>query len=278
MTGRRLVSLPFADHCEPLIENAEECKEIFSALNHMLRLEKLKYIEIRLRTAELPTASNMQEGSRFCIHVLNLGPTLADIFRGFQKDSTQRKIRRAEREGVLYEAGTSQALLNEFYRLSVLTRRRHKLPPQPVEWFRNLVACQGDRLQIHAAFKDGQAIASILTLRHGHALVYKYGCSDAKFHSLGAMPLLFWKAIQEAKEQGLQEFDLGRSDFENGGLITFKQRFGATPSTLTYRRCQAHGRKNLAEGREMKIAKRVMAFLPQGLLTTAGRLLYKHVG
>lgn len=278
LTGRRLVSLPFADHCEPLIERSEECEEIVDALSRQIGSEKLKYVEIRPRSADRRFESGMQESSQFCFHVLDLQLTLPDIFRRFQKDSTQRKIRRAERESLRYEAGRSPELLKEFYRLSVLTRRRHKLPPQPIEWFRNLIACLGDRLRIHVAFKDGQAIASILTLRYARTLVYKYGCSDANFHKLGAMPLLFWKAIQEAKEQGLREFDLGRTDSDNAGLLAFKGHLGATASSLTYLRSPAPRRWCLTEGQGMRMALRVMSHLPGGLFSTAGRLLYKHVG
>jgi Acetyltransferase (GNAT) domain len=278
LTGRRLVSLPFADHCEPLIERPEEYEEIFDAISRRICSEKLKYVEIRPRSAHLRLESGLQQSNQFCFHVLDLQPTLPDLFRGFQKDSTQRKIRRAEREGLQYEAGRSPTLLKAFYCLSLLTRRRHRLPPQPIEWFRNLIACLGDRLRIHAAFKDGQAIASILTLRYARTLVYKYGCSDANFHKLGAMPFLFWKAIQEAKEQGLQEFDLGRTDSDNAGLIAFKGHLGATASSLTYLRSPAPRRWSLTEGQGMRIALRVIGHLPGGLLSTAGRLLYKHVG
>ena len=65
-------------------------------------------------------------------------------------------------------------------------------------------------------------------------LVYKYGVSDERFHRLGAMPLLLWKAMLDAKDRGLSLFDLGRTDADNSGLATFKERLGATRSTLTY--------------------------------------------
>jgi len=278
LTGRRLVSLPFADHCEPLVETSEQREAILESLQSALAREGLKYVEIRPLKAGSPVGSNMEESGSFCFHTLDLRPSLPDLFRGFQKDSTQRKIRRAEREGLLYQSGRSTALLKEFYRLSVLTRRRHRLPPQPIEWFQNLIACLGDRLAIHVAFRQERAIASILTLRCGHRLVYKYGCSDADYHNLGAMPFLFWKAIQQAKDRGLQELDLGRSDSDNPGLITFKGHLGATQSQLVYHRCYAANRRNSSAGFGVSLAKRVIGHLPGNLLTTAGRLLYKHVG
>lgn len=278
LTGRRLVSLPFADHCEPLVENSRESEEILGSLQAALEEDNLKYVEIRPRDSALRAELEMDRSDSYCFHALDLRPSLADLFRGFQKDSTQRKIRRAQREGLRYEMGRSSALLNEFYRLCCLTRRRHNVPPQPLQWFRNLISSFGDRIAIHAAFKGQRAIASILTLRYGRTLVYKYGCSDAQFHNLGGMPLLFWTAIQHAKEYGLQEFDLGRSDSDNQGLIAFKRHLGAVQSTLVYRRRYATRHRPVAAARGRAIAQRVIGHLPDVLLTAAGRLLYKHVG
>ncbi|PYU24528.1 MAG: hypothetical protein DMG32_13745 [Acidobacteria bacterium] len=279
LTGRRMVSLPFADHCEPLSERAEDSREIFGFLRQTLKAENWKYIEIRPRTSGLLLEiSSKEKGDSFCFHLLDLHPSLDTLFGGLQKSSIQRMIRRAEREGLSCENGRSEALLGKFYRLMLKTRRRHKLPPQPISWFRNLIACLGDRLNIRVTSKNGEAIAGILTLSHRSTLVYKYGCSDARYHHWGSVPFLLWNAIREAKESGLQEFDLGRSDLGNSGLIHFKDRWGAKASLLEYVRFSAPGFAHGSEDRGLQVAKHVFACLPDGLLTTAGKLLYRHIG
>ena len=165
-----------------------------------------------------------------------------------------------------------------FYRLLLLTRRRQKLPAQPLEWFRNLIDCLGESLTIRLALKGGQPIASILTLRYKDVLVYKYGCSDARYNRLGGTQLLFWWTIQEAKRDGIREFDLGRSDLDNLGLAIFKDRWSATRSTLTYWRYPARVPGNLKLPRTKQVAERILAHMPDGLLIAAGRLLYRHMG
>ena len=85
------------------------------------------------------------------------------------------------------------------------------------------------------------------------------------------------KAIQEAKSRELQAFDLGRSDSTNPGLITFKDRLGAARSILTYGRISAR-RKRPNKSHKLHFAHRLFAFMPDGMLTAAGRLLYRHVG
>jgi lipid II:glycine glycyltransferase (peptidoglycan interpeptide bridge formation enzyme) len=201
---------------------------------------------------------------------------LEEIFRRFHKDSIQRKIRRAERERLTYEEGRDEGILEKFYQLLLQTRRRQQLPPHPRSWFRHLADCLGEKMKIRVASKDGRPIASILTLSFQDVLVYKYGCSDERFHNLGGMHLLFWNAIQEAKNTGAREFDLGRSDPDNPGLITFKERWGARGSQLTYLRYPPHPVRTTSW--KLRAAKTIFSHIPDTFLIAAGKILYRHVG
>src|SRR3989442_587205 len=278
LTGRRLVSLPFADHCEPLVESPEDVKEIFAFLERASPKASWRCVEMRARSSDWPSGTGFASSETFCFHSLDLHPDAQELLRAFHKDSIQRKILRAEREGLTHEEGRSEALLDKFYRLLLLTRRRHQLPPQPHDWFCNLIACLGEVLKIRVTSRDSQPIASIITLRCKHTLIYKYGCSDSRFHNLGGMAFLLWKAIREAKDQGLQELDLGRSDCDNSGLIIFKDHWGAARSILTYVRYPTCISQPATERYRMQVAKRVFAHIPDGFLTAAGKLLYRHLG
>jgi CelD/BcsL family acetyltransferase involved in cellulose biosynthesis len=278
ITGRRLVSLPFTDHCEPLVEEPSDQAELAARLIDAIRVvDPVKYVELRPRTWTSWSDSGAKRSESFAFHVLDLQPPLEQIFARIQKATVQRKIRRAERDSVSYEAGRSEALLKKFYQLLLQTRRRHMLPPQPVEWFRNLLSRMGDHLTIRVASKDGRAIAAILTLSWRDTMVYKYGGSDARYHPLGAMPLLLWRAIEEAKAQGLESLDLGRSDLDNPGLITFKDRWGAARSDLTYVRYSRAPTRNSHRG-PLHGLQRAFAYMPDRMLVMAGKLLYRHLG
>lgn len=281
ITGRRLISLPFSDHCEPLWDNATDRHGFISALEQILHREKLRYIEVRPTQGFTCTNSCCHPAQSYCFHRLSLQPDLTTLFGNCHKSSTQRKILRAKREGLICETGRSDALLDAFWNLLVITRRRHLIPPQPRSWFRNLINCFGGALQIRVAYKDDQPVAAILTLRHKDTLVYKYGCSDTRRNNLGGTQLLFWDAIQEAKRDGLRVFDLGRSDCENTGLITFKDRWGSTRSTLTYLRFSpsplpATSGSQAAEWAK-RIARGVVPWLPDRLLRMVGSALYRHI-
>jgi hypothetical protein len=275
LTGRRLVSLPFSDHCEPLT-SADHSFEITRFLQNQLKKRHWKYIEIRALTSDWEPQFGY-ESEKFCFHKLNLMPSVEQLFSSFHNGSVRRRVQRAMRENLVIESGRGPELIKEFYRLFVLTRRRHGLPPCPIGWFHNLAECLGDVLQIWIASKGTQPIAAILTLTYKNCMVYKYGGSDAQFNNLAGTPLLFWTAIQEAKGSGMQEFDFGRSDIDNQGLITFKDHFATTKSALIYRRVVGGKSRNSEARHEFGLTKRLFAAMPDLLRIQAGKLLYKHV-
>jgi hypothetical protein len=278
MTGTRLVSLPFADHCEPLLNGPAEFAVFTKWLREECKRKSQRYVELRPLLDAQVAESDLLPTRSYWFHELDLEPGLQQLFRGLHKNSFRRKIRRAERERLSYEIGRSQHLVDEFYRLLLVTRRRHHLLPQPRLWFRNLVECMGDKIDIRLARKNGTAIAAILTMRHQSSVVFKYGCSAARYHNVGAMPFLFWKLIQESKESGMEKIDFGRSDLGQDGLIVFKDRLGAKRRLLTYYRyTNSNGGKTAAPW-ESQGLRDFFCSLPDVLFSTAGRLLYKHMG
>jgi CelD/BcsL family acetyltransferase involved in cellulose biosynthesis len=283
LTGRRLVGLPFSDHCEPLVSQATDWSTFVSALGFALSEDRLDYIEFRPKSILEPGNSPSVSRFSYCHHKLDLAPGLDVVFSHCHKNSTQRKIRRAEREGLTYESGRSTLLLEAFYHLLVLTRRRHGLPPQPLHWFENLIEYCGDALQIRVAFKAKRPVAAILTLVHRDTITYKYGCSDALYNNLGGTHLLMWRTITEARANGLRVLDLGRSEYENIGLLTFKDRWGAERSELRYSRLapsiQSTRHYRGSDGAwNARMVRRIFSALPTPVLSTVGNLLYRHIG
>jgi Acetyltransferase (GNAT) domain len=277
VTGRRLVSLPFSDHCEPLVDRVDQLNELLAPAQTELRARQIKYIDIRPLSVLFSGATGGAES--YFLHLLDLRPTLDELYKKLHGDSIRRKIQRAEREKLTLEVGSSEKILADFYNLHVVTRQRQQLPPHPLKWFRNVLTCLGASAQIWIARKDASAIASIFTLSHKQKMVYKYGCSDAHSHNLGGMQFLFWHLIRHSKEHGLVELDFGRSECTNTGLVTFKDRWGTKRQLLTYLR---YPPRPVATEQDpsmlMKLGKKVFSRCPQGVLRLAGNLLYPHVG
>ena len=85
------------------------------------------------------------------------------------------------------------------------------------------------------------------------------------------------QAIQEAKVDGVQQFDFGRSDYDNAGLMTFKDRWGSQRMDLTYWRLPSQSASGCGQWK-LKVAGPIFARMPDRLLAACGRILYRHIG
>jgi hypothetical protein len=284
ITGKRLVSLPFSDHCDVLADSAASCTDLLDQVANRVGRE-FKYAEIRPTSSLFaPRDGNWRPSVQFIHHRLTLEPSIDELYRNLHKNCIQRKIRRAEKEALRYSKGRSDILLQQFYDLLLRTRRRQRIPPQPLNWYRNLISSMGDRLMIRVVSKDAVPAAAILTLSHKGTTTYKYGCSDERLNRYGGMPFLFWMAIQEARGEGVRELDLGRSEAANSGLVRFKDRLGAAQEPMTYWVC-SHERAT--EPRSLWIAHlarhiaphlpAAFLHLPRAILAASGEIFYKHM-
>ena len=277
ITGKRLVSLPFSDHSQPMLSEATSHHEFAEWLVTATKKRHLRYIELRPIEWRSP-AGFLSAGQTFWLHTLDLTKPLEELFRNLDKNNLQRRIRKAERENLEYEKGSSEQLLDELFKLLLITRRRHQLPPQPKSWFRNLAKNLKSDFEVRVTRKDGYAIAAVVTLRHRHTIVYKYGCSDEKYHYLAGMPFLFWKLISESKAEQAVELDFGRTEPDNEGLLKFKDHFGTVRKQITYLRYPQTNNEVSSIPSHVSYAGRIFSVLPGAVSWRLSSMLYRHMG
>jgi hypothetical protein len=99
------------------------------------------------------------------------------------------------------------------------------------------------------------------------------------------MHLLFWNTIKEAKLDTIKTFDLGRSAFDNEGLLTFKDRWGASRTTLRYSRVtrstlsnNTHDMPRAGATSTDRLITKLFSVMPTPLSRAIGALLYRHIG
>jgi CelD/BcsL family acetyltransferase involved in cellulose biosynthesis len=222
--------------------------------------------------------SGMELNNSYCFHTIDLTCDEQALFLKLHKNSIRKMIERAEREKLRYVAGRSNDLLKAFYKIHVRNRSRLRIPPQPFRWFKNLSECLGSAMQVRLALQGNRLAAGIVTLKFRETLVYKYGSSDPQLNRLGGTPSLLWEAIRDAKAMGVHEFDLGRSDWDNPGLITFKDRLGGKQSVLSSWRYPNAGAQSGLLERLKRPAAWAMGHTPLPILIVAGSFLYRHIG
>ena len=281
VTGRRIVSLPFSDHCAPLCDPQEEFESLIRHLYADRVGQQWKYIEVRpvqQNFGDTAEKLGFHAVAKYFLHRVDLEPAAEEIFRRVDKNSVQRRVRRAEREGVTEVCGKSERLLRAFYRLMVRTRARHSLPPQPYAWFRNLLDCLGQAADLRLAYLKNVPVAAVLVFHFKDTSYYKYGCSDQRFHNLGAIPFLLWRAAVHAKSRGSRTFDLGRTEEHQQGLVAFKNHWTPLSESLTYWVFPSEPSRTSGREWKLRMVKRVCGLMPVRLLSAVGTLTYRHIG
>ncbi len=96
LTGKRGVSLPFTDYCEPIIEEGIEFQDLLNPIIDHGKKSGWKYVELRGAAQYL---SGKPCSTSYYGHILNLSAGHEKIFSIF-KDSTRRNVKKAEKEKV----------------------------------------------------------------------------------------------------------------------------------------------------------------------------------
>jgi hypothetical protein len=277
LTGKRGVSLPFTDYCEPIIDNEFSFQEMLDNILTYGKQKGWKYLELRGGGHLL---SGVQPCANYLWHTLDLKRSSDAIFRTFRK-GTKSAIKKAEKEPFEIRVGRSEDSIIEFYRLNCVTRKYHGLPPQPQSFFRATyrhILKQGLGMVILASYR-GTDIAGSVFFHFGDKAVYKYGASRREFQDLRANNLIIWKAINYCLEKGCTHFCFGRTERENEGLRIFKNGWGTQEHAMNYYKYDlGQARFIPGQNRVSKFQNMVFGKMPIPLLKIIGTVGYKHVG
>src|ERR1700760_3083212 len=118
LTGRRLVSLPFSDHSQPLASGVA-LDAILAHVRGQQQKAGLRYVELRALTCDAQGFGHagFAVSERVSFQTIDLRPDLPVLFKQMHDSCVRRKIKRAEREGLTYEVGRSEELLQKFRQL-----------------------------------------------------------------------------------------------------------------------------------------------------------------
>lgn len=277
LTGKRGVSLPFTDFCEPLIKNKSDSKEIFEQLKLSGKQRSWKFLE--LRDNSLFNGENVMLQS-FYTHSICFHHNSEDIF-SLIRSSTKRNIKKAEKSGVQIQIFNSTEGMDEFYRLNCQTRKRHGLPPQPFKFFKNIyqsIIANNLGFIVLARYKN-KYIAGAIFFHFGKNALYKYGASDSQFQSLRANNLIMWTMIKHYADSGYKNFSFGRTDLHHSGLRQFKNGWNTQESILNYYRFDLISDKFIHKNNSHDSkSTQILQKLPIPILKLMGNVLYKHMG
>jgi hypothetical protein len=276
LTGKRGISLPFADECEPLCPNAALFPGLFQLTLDCAKARGWKYLEFR---GGKSLFGNALASTSYFGHRLDLQEGEAALWARLS-GSTRRAVRKAEQSGLTVEFSQDLQAVRTFHDLLCQTRKRHGMPPQPFRFFQNIhrhVLAQNQG-QVVLVRLDRTPVAGALFFHFGKTAIFKFGASNDSFHQLRVNNLTMWQAIKWHVRQGFSVLDFGRTSLENEGLRRFKLSWGTKEHRIDYVRYNTRTR-SFVRTRDESLGwyNHLFRMLPDRLARLTGTVLYKHI-
>jgi peptidoglycan/xylan/chitin deacetylase (PgdA/CDA1 family) len=282
-TGNRLVSIPFATNCDPLISSNEDMSALLdTAIDLSIKLGCPK-IEIRTLSS-WPLIQDDRIGIMVHnkSHQLSLESTPEELINTFSRKA-RWTINQSLKKGFEHQLAESERDLNEFYHLYVKTRKRLGLPPQPYLFFQLLWEkfSPSRRISLLLVRYKGKLIAGLLMFKFKDRCSWDYLASDANFQNLNTNYFGVWEAIKLAHSEGYKIFDFGRTGINNEGLMSFKGRWGTKVMDLPqfyYPKRLCSSLSPPEESQTYNFIRQISKKTPDSMFRLMGSFLYRHLG
>lgn len=230
--GRRLVSLPFSDFCDPLIDQPAQWETIAGDL--LSRPEPFSVKPLLDRHAE--SDGRLHEVGRVKWHRCDVTRDPETMWAGLHPGA-RRAIRKAEGGGVTIRAAENLADVRAFFDLHLKTRKhKYQLLAQPWRffesiWHRFLEPGDGELLLAEA---DGAVLGGVMFLHWKQTSYYKFNASETAALELRPNDLTLWEGLRRANATDLAWVDFGVSDLDQEGLIRYKRKYATEEGEVRF--------------------------------------------
>jgi hypothetical protein len=284
LTGNRLVSIPYATICDPLISSGNEMKVLFESALDLSSKPNAAYIEIRTHSSSsLMKDSRLGSSSFFKQHYIPLENDPEQLRKSFHPTWVTQNIKRALKSNLKLKTADNESDVLNFFSLYSIMRKRLGLPPQPYIFFKMLweIFSPSKRITILIAEHNKKPIAYLILLKFKDRVSAEYAAWDRRYRNLCPNHYLYWEAIKLSYYEGYKLFDLSRTSSYNDNLMNFKSRWGTQIADLPtyYYPKQITTRDH---EREKSIAQKILNSIskktPLPALQLMGQFLYRHMG
>jgi hypothetical protein len=277
-TGRRGVSLPFSDHCDPIIRESIAARRLLEHAIDFGKTSNWKYLDMHGGDIIFQGKKPSRE---YYGHLLELKDEPNKMLKQF-RDSTRRSIKKSVKSGVEIQRSNSLQSIQDFYQLHCLTRKRHQIPVQPFQFFKKIhehIISKKSGFIIKALYHN-KIVGAAVFFHFGKKAMFKFGASDLNYQHLRMNNLIMWEAIKWYSTHGFESFCFGRTDMENVGLRRFKQGWGTKEYLIKYFKYDLTTDsliKNNSDHMDLML-RFVFSKMPVPVSRILGSLCYKHFG
>jgi hypothetical protein len=232
--GNRLISLPFATLCEPLVRTSEELNILIDAAFDLKERLGCKYIEIKGTHGDgIIADERLTKTSNYYMHYLRITTKPEELLIKFKRQARQ-SIRQASERVLEIKESEDESDLKLFYRFYQDTRKRNLLPSQPYNFFSLMwdefrpSGC----IDLLLAFHRNKPIGGAILFKYKNRASLEFLATTNNSTHLRPNHLLVWHAMKKSHEEGFHLFDFGRTACDNKGLIRFKETWGTSKIPL----------------------------------------------
>jgi lipid II:glycine glycyltransferase (peptidoglycan interpeptide bridge formation enzyme) len=286
LVRRRLSCLPGSEYCFPLANSGADVTELVKTAQKKVASGDVSSLEIKgWQDSVLPQELGLKEYSYYLSHVVNLSHNVEELrasLGGKKGYHVRRNLKMAEESGMHVREARGEDDLSDFHRLTVFTRKRHNLFPEPYHFLQTIykyIVLPGYGFLLLAELGD-RIIAGSMYFCFGNTVLLKFNASDIKYSSYRPNYLLTWEAMERACQEGYERFDFGRSHPENHGLIRFKKQWGSQETLMRYYYYPDVGGTSAVKQTSLyyRVYTKANQLMPLFVAKRVGRVLYKYLG
>lgn len=279
MMDSRLVSLPFSDFCDPLVDSTESWHCLIdSLLNENLPLSlRCLHNAIPVTEPRLPTVYQAYW------HSLDLTSDDDSRWQGLAS-SARRAIKKAQSSGVVVKIAESKNDLRAFYELHMRVRKeKYSMVAQPYAFFENIwnnFVEPGNGALIVATC-GGKVVGGVFFLVWNNRFYYKFNASDFDYIQYRPNDLVVWEASKYGHSRGYDYLDFGLSDSDQEGLVRYKRKYATQEKQVSFLRHTPDGFPS-EETRQLRQLFPQLTDLfvnegvPNHITEKAGAILYRY--
>ena len=234
LTGNRIVSLPFATLCDPLISDQRDFKILLEATIHYARKKSFSPIDIHLfRAAPMIIGMEHINSNLYKTHQLLLNNDPDKTKKSFSRN-IRRLIESFEKSDLRLRIGESEDDVLLFHQLYSKTRKRLGLPSQPYIFLQHIFRVFSPQKQVMLLLAEnkGKTIGGLVVFKYKERTSSEFLASEIEYRHLNIDAFLYWNAINISCREGFKIYDFGRTACNNVPLSEFKRRWGTTELEL----------------------------------------------
>lgn len=228
VTGRTLISSPFAVYGGICTDNEDARRQLTSAACALAHKAKVEYLELRLR--EGIGIPDFITKDLYVTFDTEIDPDHDRLFKGLPRD-TRYMIRKSQKAGLTAIIGSDG--LNEFYDVYAQSVRNLGTPVFSKKFFRIILEELGENAEIMVVRKEQTPVAAVMSFRFRDWILPYYGGSTLQGRHFAANNFMYWELLESARQRGIRRFDFGRSK-RGTGAYDFKSGWNMRESALPY--------------------------------------------